>query len=473
VPAPPSGLARVTVRAPRRRLDLAVPDQVPLAEILPDLLRRAGETAGVAADPRFDPFAAPTAAAGGWVLRRPDGATLQGETALANQGVRDGDVLYLVPHHVLWPEPDYDDIVEEIAASARGHGRAWDPTATRVFAWGSAALILATGLAALPTTGPPWTVPGAVAIVAGVVLIAVGALMSRALGDAVAGATAAGLGLPYVGVGSALVLGGNLPLSRLGAGGLLVGATALLLASAVGAVAVGHGLRVFAGGAMLGLAGAVGALLAIPMTPAGAAAVLTVLLVAGIGVAPLAAVRLGRLPMPVVSASAEALRAEPRPDRPAIHAAVARADDILAGTLFGVCVAVAACAVVLASAGGLAAPLLAALAGLALLLRARLFPAVAARLPLLIGGLVGSGAAALAALAPAGPLGRLVGVLIALVAVAVLVVTASLAHRRRPGTGSPYLGRVGDILDLVAVVALAPVACAVLGLFGWVRGLAG
>ena len=50
MPAPTSGLARITVRAPRRRLDLAVPDQVPLAEILPEVLRRAGE---IGADPAF------------------------------------------------------------------------------------------------------------------------------------------------------------------------------------------------------------------------------------------------------------------------------------------------------------------------------------------------------------------------------------------------------------------------------------
>jgi type VII secretion integral membrane protein EccD len=305
------------------------------------------------------------------------------------------------------------------------------------------------------------------------VLIAVGAALSRALGDGVAGATAAGFGLPYAGVGAALVLGGSLPFGRIGAGGVLVGSAALLLAAVVGAVAVGHGLRVFAAGVTAGLAGVAGALLGVAMRPAGAAAVLTVALVAGIGLAPLLAVRLGRLPLPIVSASADALRAETRPARPAIDAAVARGDDLLSGTLLGICAVVTVCSTLLASAGGVAAPLLACLAGLALLLRARLFPTVAARLPLLVGGLLAVGAAAWAALASASPLARLIGVLVALAAVAVLVSTASLAYRRRASGGSPYFGRVGDLLDLVAVIALAPVACAVLDLFSWVRGLAG
>jgi hypothetical protein len=68
VPAPTSGLARLTIRAPRRRLDLAIPHQVPLAELLPEVLRRAGE-----AGPEIDGSAAP---AGGWILRRGDGGSL-------------------------------------------------------------------------------------------------------------------------------------------------------------------------------------------------------------------------------------------------------------------------------------------------------------------------------------------------------------------------------------------------------------
>jgi len=74
--------------------------------------------------------------------------------------------------------------------------------------------------------------------------------------------------------------------------------------------------------------------------------------------------------------------------------------------------------------------------------------------------------------AAAGSAARLVGVALAFVAVVALLGTAATAHRRRGG-GSPYLGRMADILDITTVVALAPVACAVLNLYSWVRGLAG
>ena len=46
------GLARVTISAPQRRVDVALPEQVPLAELLPEVLRHAGE--GLADDLRTD-----------------------------------------------------------------------------------------------------------------------------------------------------------------------------------------------------------------------------------------------------------------------------------------------------------------------------------------------------------------------------------------------------------------------------------
>src|SRR2546423_5341108 len=58
-----TGLARVTVNTPRRRLDVALPEQTPLADLLPDLLRHAGEGLPDAGQ-----------AHGGWVLRRARGA---------------------------------------------------------------------------------------------------------------------------------------------------------------------------------------------------------------------------------------------------------------------------------------------------------------------------------------------------------------------------------------------------------------
>ena len=464
MPAPTSGLARVTIRAPRRRLDLAIPHQVPLAELLPEVLRRAGE-----AGPEFDGSAAP---AGGWILRRGDGGSLHGDTALAHQGVRDGDVLYLVPRNMTWPEPEYDDVIEEIAANAKQHGRIWDAAATRTFSLVAAGLVLLTGLGVLVAVGPDRVVPAlAAAGVAGVLLV-IGALLSRALGDGVAGAAAGGMALPYAAVAGVLFAGGDQATLLLGADQLLVGACSLLLASVVGAIAVGHGLRVFAAGVTAGVVGVVGASLGYVVHAPGAAAILVVVLVAGIGLAPLLAVRLGRLPLPVVSSSVEVIATESRPARPAVLAAVVRADEMLAGSLLGISIVAVGCVAVLTRTAGISGPLLGGLASGALLLRARLFPSVAARLPMLTGGLIGLALTAAAVAASSTSATRLIGVALAVLAVVALLGTAATAHRRR-GDGSPYLGRIADILDITAVVALAPVACAVLNLYTWVRNLAG
>ena len=48
-----AGLARVTINAPQRRVDVALPEHVPLAELLPEVLRHAGEEAL----PRLRPLA--------------------------------------------------------------------------------------------------------------------------------------------------------------------------------------------------------------------------------------------------------------------------------------------------------------------------------------------------------------------------------------------------------------------------------
>ncbi len=139
-----------------------------------------------------------------------------------------------------------------------------------------------------------------------------------------AGATAGAFALPYAAVAGLLGLARDAPLTGLGAGNVLVGAAALLLASVVGAVGVGHGLRVFTAGVTVGFGGILGALLSFATSGSGAASVVLVCVVGGISVAPLVAVRLGKLPIPVVSAVEDMLATDPRADGDDLRAAVIR-----------------------------------------------------------------------------------------------------------------------------------------------------
>jgi hypothetical protein len=112
---------------------------------------------------------------------------------------------------------------------------------------------------------------------------------------------------------------------------------------------------------------------------------------------------------------------------------------------------------------------LAATGSAALLLRGRLFPTGAQRIPLLVSGLAGLALLGLGAIrsAPAGTPRLLY--LVAVILVAALVLAAGLVYSRR--SPSPYLGRIADIVDVLAIMALIPLAAAAIGVFHAIQGL--
>src|SRR6266511_2717810 len=292
MPGPSTGLTRVTISSPQRRVDVALPDGVPLAELLPELLEHAGEAMADNGERH-----------GGWALRRADGTALSPGAALTTQGVRDGAVLHLVPARAEWPELEYDDVVEAIAAGARRYGVGWSGRASRVTALAVAGVALAAGLWAVLRSGPEWTVPALAALGVAAVLLLAGVVSSRAYGDVVAGAALCAYAMPY------------------------------------GLVGAAYALRLFVAGATAAVLGVFAGLLGFFAEASGAAAVVLTLLVTGIAAVPLLAIRFGKLPMPVVTlpsdtaASGRAL--PPQPERDRVFAGVARPDEMLNGILLG------------------------------------------------------------------------------------------------------------------------------------------
>lgn len=448
-PGVTAGLARVTISTPRRRLDVALPEQVPVAELLPEVLRHAGD--GLADDGERH---------GGWVLRRADGAALSAGQALSPQGVRDGELLFLLPARVRWAEPEYDDVVEAIADGARRRGASWSPAATRAAGLAAAAVPLTAGLAAAVRAAPQWN---AVLPAAAAVLLLAGVVAARARRDGVAGAALAGYALPCAFASGALPAGPERPAQ------VLAGSAALLVASLVGAAGVAAHLRVFVAGALAGLLGGLAALAALGgLTPHGAAAVLLALLTCGVGALPLVAIRLGRLPLPPVAAPPGEDAPAPRPDPAGVDAAVGRTEEALTGLLIGHAALAVAASAALVATGGVAGRVLVAVAAAGFLLRSRLFVAVHQRVPLLAAGLGGAAALAAALTLTAAP-----PLLLALAAggtlAALAAAAAGMAYAHRPP--SPYLGRAADVLDTALVVCVVPVACAVLDLYAAVRDL--
>jgi type VII secretion integral membrane protein EccD len=461
VTAPVSlGLARVTVAAPRRRIDIALPEGVPVGELLPHVLRHAGE--GIADEGEQH---------GGWLLRRGTGSPVEPGRNLAAQGVRDGEILYLVPRRAAWPELAYDDVVEIIASGARRTGRSWGDAATRRCALAVTSALLGFGLVDLLLSGPPWRIPGAVALGFALVAAVVGIVLSRAMADAAAGAVVAACGLPYAAAGGFLVGGPPQPLSHFGAPHVLLGSAALLLLAVVGYVGVAALSWLFVAGMFGGVTGALGALLCYGgMSPTGAAGVVLTVAIGLLPGYPLLSVWLGRLPVPALPERPEQmLEDRPAPQRSAVFAAVTRSYELLAGLLLGAAGVSAVGVVLLLRGGSLWAAALSTAATVALLLRSRLFPTPRQRVPLIVSGVFAL-ALLLLGVTLAVPTGfRLVVLLLAIAAGAGLVLSAGLAYSTR--APSPYVGRLADIVDVLAIMALVPLAAGVVGVYGAIQGL--
>ncbi len=105
------GLARVTVAAPKRRIDVALPDNALVAELLPHLLRHAGDELGRRRRPARWLDAAPR-------HRR----RCSNPPATCRPGRPRRRAAAPRPGRVDWPELAYDDVVEVIASGARRAG---------------------------------------------------------------------------------------------------------------------------------------------------------------------------------------------------------------------------------------------------------------------------------------------------------------------------------------------------------------
>lgn len=453
-------LAKVTITTSRRGIDVALPEDVTVAELLPYILRHSGD--GVPDDGERH---------GGWALRRPTGERLDPERTLAGQNVRDGEVLHLAPGQEEWPEIEYDDLVEAVASGARRYGRSWGNPATRRCGLAVSAAVLALGPVSALAFEPPWLVPGVVLLSVAWVLTALGIVVARVLPDAIAGAIFAGSGLLDAFLGGFLVTApAHAGLADFGVPQILLGCVALTIFGILSYLGVAAAGRVFVAAITVGLLGTLAAALGNPMASDGAASVVATLGIALLPAYPLLAIRLGRVPVPQLpQRSADLLRESTAPPAPEVFAAAARTDEILSGFLLGLAVISVPCAFLLAVHGGGAWQVMALLVGVALLLRGRLFPVPRQRIPLLVAGVVVLAILVELRVSQTTSNMGVAVLLIVLSIVGVSVAFAGIVYSRK--SPSPYLGRIADIVDVVAILALLPFAGYITGFFGYVQGL--
>ncbi len=455
-----SGLSRVTIVAPRSRVDIALPADIPLLDMLPTLLAYSG--VGDHEVGRRD----------GWSLSRVGGAELDPSRTPDQLAVRDGELLLLRPRGNSSPATVFDDVVDTLATGAKQRSDRWTPTATRVAGLVFAVLALLGAAVGLVASGPPYALPGMVAVGLGVLLLVVAVVHARALGAARAGAAYGLLAIVYCGLGGLLVALGERSLAEIGVAHTIVAVAAAAIAAAVAATGVPLAAPVFLAAAVIAVAVPAGLGMANLLDGglAVGAAIVVVTAYAFLPALPLLAYRLAGLPQPTVPTDrAHMLEETESIDGVHIIELGRRADAYLASMLAAIAVISAGAAVVVSRVGWRGI-FLALVLGLLPLLRSRSLSWRTQRVPLLVSSAVALGAAMVAIGSRLELSDRLLLVGAAALLVVLVSIAAGLSENRQV---APTWGRLLDIIETLLILAMAPLAVWVSGILDLVRAIRG
>jgi len=443
---------RLTVLAPRHRVDVALPSDVPVAELVPMVLELVGEPGRTVA-PRP------------WRLSGIVGGPLPAAATLGELGVLDGELLRLGPALPVPAAPVFDDPVDAVAAGAATgtRGRRFEAAVVLTASVATAVLLGASG----PGSAPSALLAGAGALLA---ITGAGRLAQRGGDPTFTQALARGVGLAGVALAAAAGWAavpdppGPVPLMAAAlAAGIAAAATQLLLRVVAPALVAAGAVAVVCAGAVIAVR--------LGATPVAAATGVAALALVAAPLLPRAAIRLAGLPRPVVPADETELTDDDEPLLPPAELAE-RADlarGYLAGLVGAAAVLAASGALIAASAGGWAGPGFAGVTAVVLLLRARGYADVApARTGLAAGTAVAIGLAA-AVGGPGSPWG-LVACAVLLVGAGAGIAALAAAERGTRPELSPVLRRTVDLVEGVFAAAAVPLALAAMDLFALVRG---
>jgi type VII secretion integral membrane protein EccD len=455
VAVPTSGLRRVTVVSPRARMDVALPVQCTLAELIPQLVRLSGAPVRPGPDGT------------GWALSRVGGPPLPPGLTVAAAALADGEVLYLSARIGPATPLLFDDVVDAIASAARTKRGAWRPTVGRRLALVSAALLFVgmTGIVLTVLSGTT-RAPVAAGVVAVASLLA-GLALAKAYGDVPAACACAGAGTVAALLGGLGVVAPH-AVWPVGADSLAVGLAAVTLHAVLAAVVLHRNVWFVA----VAVAASAGALVTVCVLlfdarPASAAAIAMTLLTAVTALAPMISLRMAGLPLPNVPEDMDAFRAD---ERPALGSEVlgvtSAAARLLSGlvTALGVA-AIGCCAVVLRDDSPWSAVLV-GVVGVAWLLRSRSYAAATQRVSLVVVGLVMLTGLGVRLASTVDDSWLFASAAVLAVAGALCVVYAGRVVRQQ---NSPFRARWLDILEYLVMISLLPVTAAMLDIYNAVR----
>jgi len=459
-----SELTRLVVIGPQRRVEIAVPAQVAIDDLLPALLPYVGETlpdAGLAH--------------GGWILQRLGEPPLDAEGTPASLGLNDGSVVHLRPRAEQIPPVDFDDLADGLATGMRERSGRWQPEMARAAAACCLALVAAAAVPALAAAGPP--APRlAVAAVLAVAALCGAYAFTRPLGDRLFGLVSGVAAVAYAGLAAAIgpELAGDAPSVSSGGPPLLAGAVVAALTAVVAAMLAARHGPVYAGVVAAAVVTGAGAIpvvflgLSAAQGAAVAAALATVLSI----VVPRLSLRLARVRVDPLPTKPEHLQEDIDPEPSAdLLARAATTDHYMTGIHAGLGAALLGALVLVPTAGGWAAYTVVLLVAVVRLLSVRDSNSGWHRLALSLPAVAGLLIAGLRALGQLGPAAAMVVVLVVVTGMAVLLfaLAVSLPNRRM----MPIWGRLGDVLRTAAMVALLPIMAVTLDVYSAARGIGG
>lgn len=452
-------LSRVTIVSPRTRIDLALPSDVPLSDLLPTILHQAGEY-----------YIDEAGDNGGWILARLGEEPVDTGHSCSQLGISDGEMLYLNPADAAKPEIVFDDIIDAVATATDQRGNRWDYLATKRFSVGIGTAALAIGAVAILFTGH--IASAIVALSVAAVLVGASALLSRAVGDSRAATYFGITAVLYAGVGGLLIVAENgTPLLDLTGVHVLIAASAILLFSVLSMVAVGDmaSAPVFIvtilGAVVLAISTALMEIIpnGTAATAAGIAAPLALVI---LPFAPSLSLTMAMVPTPQLPTTTEELKegdAEAIDGKRILKLSEHAGNYLEALYSFAAVVGLIS-SIALAFSGEIPGLILATILGLVLLSRSRTVEDRAARIVMLAGGM-GSLAATLAAIFVASADSILVRLTVILGALTLLTLIAMVYGLAVAGKKiAPTWGRALDIIEALLIVSILP-------LVGWVCDL--
>ncbi|MEU9339144.1 type VII secretion integral membrane protein EccD [Streptomyces sp. NPDC048290] len=450
-----AGLCRLRFRSEDTAFDLAVPADVPLADLMPSVIAYAGAE-----------LAEQGVEHGGWILQRVGGEPLQEQAGCTELGLADGDELFLRPRREAIPPVHFDDIVDGVAAGMNDRPNSWEPRSTYRFAVVMATLVCGMALTVVALPGPH-LIRAVAAAVVGVLLLLGAASASRAMGDAVAATALATAAVAALATAGALLPSGgggdDFYAPRMLAGGAgAAGGTVLALAAVAASgplfVAIGLGTALVMFAAAFPFAG-------FPLSHGIAWTVIVTVLFGSF--IPAISFRFSGMKLPAMPRDAEELQQEidPFPARDVLTRTVV-ADEYLTAFYTVVGLLAAAFGTVLALDDAWAAQWMVIALGVLLLLHGRMIGSTWQRLVVQLAGVwllfLLTAREALAA----SPGERLLMVAGLLLLAAILAVVAWTIPGRRL---IPHWGRAADLLHTFSAIALLPLVMQYSGLYRWAR----